>query len=246
MTEEKKYPYLDAMPWEFYQGHIFTEVGTEDVLDNPIERQRVEVIKHWVGTGKKVLDLASCWGGISNEIRENGNDVTILDMPDVIAKAKELHPKLKFLEGSVLNIPTDEQYDVIVASEIMEHILDLDRFFSEIKRVLKKDGKLIITTPNMCRTFNIFALIYGNTNGFEYFGKPIIHCRHFTPSTLFLTLHKQGFKPLMYAGTETGAGNNLEGFTDEEKEMFNKLLEKFVPEKEYRASLMCVLAEIEQ
>jgi len=246
MTEEKKeYPYFDAMPWEVYQEKIFSENGTEDVLEDEVQRQRVEALKSWIGTGKKVLDIAAGWGGISDEIRVQGNDVTILDMPDVIVKAKELHPQLKFLGGSVLNIPTDEKFDAIVASEIIEHVLDLDRFFSEISRVLKPNGQLLITTPNMSRTFNIVSILTGSTIGWEYPNNPIIHCRHFTPTSIWQTLEKYGFKIMDFKGTETGIGMNWSNFTPEEEEFMKKIIDKFTinHDPRFRASLMCVLAE---
>lgn len=238
-----KYKYLDAMPWEQYQEHIFREMSTEDVLDDPVQRQRVEVIKKWIGTGKKVLDIASGWGGIASEIKEQGNDVTILDLPNVIKRAKELHPQLKFLEGSVLAIPIDEKFNIVVATEIIEHVLDLDRFFSEIYRVLEDKGKLIVTTPNMSRPYNIVSLIKNHTTGWEYFGDPIIHCRHFTPITFLATLDKYGFKPLHFAGTETNIGMDWAGFTKEEAEFLMKIIDKFAPHPDFRRSLMCVLCE---
>lgn len=237
-----KYKYLDAMPWEQYQEHIFRERST-DVLGDSVGRQRVDVIKKWIGTGKTVLDIASGWGGIASEIREQGNDVTILDMPDVIQMARDLHPQLKFLEGSVLDIPTDDKFDVVLATEIIEHILDLDKFHSEINRVLKDDGKLIITTPNVARPFNIISLIAGSTQGWEYFNVPVFHCRHFTPMTLFATLEKYYFKIIGMLGTESNVGMDWSGFTKEEKEFLIKIINKFTPEPAFRASLMCVLCE---
>lgn len=241
--KKKEYPYLDAMPWEKYQEHIFKTTSTQNVLDDPVQRRRVDVIKEWIGTGKKVLDIASGWGGIASEIKEQGNDVTILDMPDVIKKAKELHPQLKFLEGSVLSIPTDEEFDIVVATEIIEHILDLDRFFSEIHRVLKDEEKLIITTPNVSRPYNIVSLIKDHTTGWEYFGEPIIHCRHFTSQTFLATLDKYGFKPMEFVGTETNIGMDWAGFTKEEAEFLMKIVDKFTKHPSFRRSLMCVLCE---
>lgn len=238
------YKYLDAMPWEQYQEYIFRERGTEDVLDDSVGRQRVDVIKKWIGTGKTVLDIASGWGGIASEIREQGNDVTVLDLPEVIKKARELHPKLNFLEGSTLDIPTNDKFDIVLAAEIIEHILDLDRFFSEINRVLKDDGKLIITTPNVGRPFNIISLLMGSTQGWEYFNTPVFHCRHFTPKTLLLTLEKYNFKILGMAGTEANVSIDWRFFTKEEVGFLTKIINKFTSEPAFRASSTCVLCEV--
>lgn len=52
--------------------------------------------------------------------------------------------------------------DVITATEVIEHLVDLDNFFSEAKRVLKPRGKIILSTENLAAYHNIFALILGN------------------------------------------------------------------------------------
>ncbi|MBA4166610.1 MAG: class I SAM-dependent methyltransferase [Chitinophagaceae bacterium] len=41
----------------------------------------------------------------------------------------------------------DESFDSVFCSEVFEHIFNLDEVIVEIKRVLKKDGKVLITVP---------------------------------------------------------------------------------------------------
>lgn len=242
---EKNNKIFDHMTWIEYQEQLFLDVegNTEGVLNDPILRGRVDVTKKWIGKGKKVLDIAGCWGGISAEIMKQGNDVTLLDLPRVIKKAKETHPELKFLEGSALDIQTEEQFDVVVATEIIEHILDLKRFFGEIKRVLKDDGGLILSTPNVARPINIVNLIRGSTAGWEYYGKPINHCRHFTLASLVYSLRDNGFKVLEVGGAETNIGMDWTGFTQEEADFLIKLIEKFHPQPAFRSSILCILCK---
>ena len=242
---EKNNKLFDHMTWTEYQEQLFLDVGgsTEGVLNDPILRGRVDVTKKWIGKGKKVLDIAGCWGGISAEIMKQGNEVTLLDLPRVLKKAKETHPELKFLEGSALDIQTEEQFDVVVATEIIEHILDLKRFFGEIKRVLKDDGGLILSTPNVARPINIVNLIRGSTAGWEYYGKPINHCRHFTLASLVYSLRDNGFKVLEVGGAETNIGMDWTGFTQEEADFLIKLIEKFHPYPAFRSSILCILCK---
>ncbi len=54
------------------------------------------------------------------------------------------------------------QVDIITATEVVEHLVDLDNFFSEAKRVLVKKGKIIISTENLAAWHNILALFLGN------------------------------------------------------------------------------------
>lgn len=242
---EKNNKIFDHMTWIEYQEQLFlgAEGNTEGVLNDPVSRGRVDVTKKWIGKGKKVLDIGGCWGGISAEIMKQGNDVTLLDLPRVIKRAKETHPELKFLEGSALDIQTEEQFDVVVATEIIEHILDLKRFFDEIKRVLKDDGRLILSTPNVARPFNIVNLIRGYTTGWEYYGKPINHCRHFTLSSLVQTLHDNSFTVLECDGAESNVGIDWTGFTQGEVDFLTKLMEKFHPYPACRSSILCMLCK---
>ena len=41
----------------------------------------------------------------------------------------------------------DDDFDSIVANEVFEHVFNPDNFLNEIKRILKKDGKLFMTIP---------------------------------------------------------------------------------------------------
>ncbi|QQG43471.1 MAG: methyltransferase domain-containing protein [Candidatus Daviesbacteria bacterium] len=56
----------------------------------------------------------------------------------------------------------DSSVDCITATEVVEHLVNLDNFFSESQRVLKKGGKIIISTENLAAYHNIMALILGN------------------------------------------------------------------------------------
>jgi 2-polyprenyl-3-methyl-5-hydroxy-6-metoxy-1,4-benzoquinol methylase len=40
-------------------------------------------------------------------------------------------------------------FDIVIAIEVSEHILDHETIFKEINRILKPEGKLYLTTPNV-------------------------------------------------------------------------------------------------
>lgn len=54
-----------------------------------------------------------------------------------------------------------EFFDVVLASEIIEHIYDTDFFLRECYRVLKKKGILILTTPNIAYLGSRLRLLIG-------------------------------------------------------------------------------------
>jgi methionine biosynthesis protein MetW len=55
----------------------------------------------------------------------------------------------------------DEIFDVICASQVLEHLADTDTLPKEIYRMLKPGGYAVISTPNLAATQNIFALLLG-------------------------------------------------------------------------------------
>ena len=217
--------YLDSKSWEEYQQSFSPMVSTElDFWD----KHRVKMIKFLVGTGKTVIDLGSGCGSIAEEIRKQGNDVWVLDSEKAVKLAKELHPELKILAGSALNIPTDEKFDCVLVSELIEHIIDIEKLFLEIKRIMKDDGILIITTPNCSRLRNVVELLKGVfTRGFDYTYESPIHIRFFTPYT-FTKLINNYFKIDCIAGATTPAGKiDWEGISEEEKKVIQEVYERF-------------------
>ena len=46
-----------------------------------------------------------------------------------------------------MNMISDEYYDVIICSHVLEHVEDDNKALSEFKRILKKDGQLIFLVP---------------------------------------------------------------------------------------------------
>jgi SAM-dependent methyltransferase len=79
--------------------------------------------------------------------------------------------KIKFKKANLNeNIPYGKNhFDYLVAIEVLEHLENTHHFIREARRVLKRGGELILTTPNIT---NIFSRIKFFLNGeFFTFGK---------------------------------------------------------------------------
>jgi 2-polyprenyl-3-methyl-5-hydroxy-6-metoxy-1,4-benzoquinol methylase len=101
---------------------------------------------------KIVLDIASGEGYGSFLLAKNADFVYGVDISEeAITYAKKNYRKdnLEFRVGNTSKIPLDSNsVDIVVSFETIEHHDQHDEMMKEIKRVLKKDGKLIISSPN--------------------------------------------------------------------------------------------------
>lgn len=102
--------------------------------------------------GKDVLDIASGEGYGADLLARTAASVVGIDISEsTIEFAKKTYerPGLQFLCGSVANIPLpDHSFDVVVSFETIEHLAEQEAALAEMKRVLRPDGILIISSPN--------------------------------------------------------------------------------------------------
>ena len=68
----------------------------------------------------------------------------LADFEDADDDARRMLP----CQASGLNLPfADHTFDVIVCSEVLEHVPDYQRVLAEIRRVLKPGGQLAVSVP---------------------------------------------------------------------------------------------------
>lgn len=63
--------------------------------------------------------------------------------------------------ANVENIPLDEKFDKAIAIDIIEHVINPERAITEIHRLLKEGGKLLITFPAMHDKYEAFFRFVG-------------------------------------------------------------------------------------
>jgi ubiquinone/menaquinone biosynthesis C-methylase UbiE len=120
---------------------------------------------------KKVLDIACGTGYGLAFLKSSAKSVTGVDVDIEAAKQakNECDEKARVLLGDGTNLPFhDESFDVVTSFETLEHLVERKLFLSELKRVLKPNGLLILSTPNAHYTKPINGKPTNKFHVFEY------------------------------------------------------------------------------
>lgn len=92
----------------------------------------------------------------------------------------------KFCDLNSERIPfSDAAFDLVFAGEVIEHLVDTDGFLSEVARVTRPNGHVLITTPNLASFENRLRLVLGMyPNWLNYNLQGSGHVRGYTPRIL--------------------------------------------------------------
>jgi len=144
-----------------------------------------------------LLDLGYGDGRLTTKLVERTGSVFVYGfdlggkgVPGVMGFKADLNNELR----------TKQEWDVVVASQIIEHLWNTDGFLEEIHRVLKPTGYAIISTPNLASWHNILYLLFGKqpepcsvSDEMDWVEGPA-HRRLFTIPGLTKLLEFHGFK----------------------------------------------------
>ena len=101
--------------------------------------------------GRKVLDVGCGDGVLSYLISRDGAIVSGVDNSEIAiqyARRKTQGLGIEFRQSSAYDLPWEDKFfDAVVSSDVIEHVEDVDRYLSEIHRVVKPEGSVVISTP---------------------------------------------------------------------------------------------------
>lgn len=112
---------------------------------------RYRFAMQWVA-GKRVLDAGCGVGWGSQLLRTEGDAdcvVGVDNFPAAIAYAQTYYAGPVFAVGDLVALPVlDNSFDVVVCFEALEHVQAHAQLMAEVRRVLRPDGILLISSPN--------------------------------------------------------------------------------------------------
>jgi SAM-dependent methyltransferase len=161
-----------------------------DDLQPPDFELRRDYLLGEVRAGDRVLDLGCGSGELTAALAEADGAVVGVEVAEAaLGRARAAHPSLDFRLAPIDGpLPLgDNSFDVVWASEVIEHVADTARWLSEVRRVLVPGGRLLLSTPAHGR----LLLLVG---GIERYSPPLgDHLHLYTPRSLARVLGELGF-----------------------------------------------------
>ncbi|NXI50740.1 COQ3 protein, partial [Chloroceryle aenea] len=171
-AEMKKFQRLAHKWWdeegEYSALHSMNDIRVPFIRDTLLSRTSHYHLGRPL-SGVKILDVG-CGGGLLCEpLGRLGASVTGIDpLEDNIRTADQhksfdpvLAKRIQYKSSSLEEMVEEsmETFDVIVASEVVEHVADLEMFIKCCSHVLKPEGSLFITTINKTQLSYILGIV---------------------------------------------------------------------------------------
>ena len=134
---------------DYYKG-----VNVDD-LSKRLAKERIErIVSELEGN---VLDVGCSGGIVSILAARKGHSCVGVDLVSELIEAakkemskepKEVQERLLFETAWAEDMPfEDNSFDTVILGEVLEHVMDLEKTLMSAKRVLKPEGKVVVTVP---------------------------------------------------------------------------------------------------
>lgn len=162
-----------------HTGHLVRSVSFRDAEYDRIDRT-IRAI-YGVTSSTRVLDIGA---GYANYLASA--EVTALDISE---SALTMSPRAIKVQGSAENLPfSDSAFDLVVCSQVLEHVPNWRAALLEMRRVLRSGGMLFLAVPNT------FALMKRRFHELERTIDRAGHINEFREAELYFALMSCGFE----------------------------------------------------
>jgi 2-polyprenyl-3-methyl-5-hydroxy-6-metoxy-1,4-benzoquinol methylase len=148
---------------ETYQGEQW---GRQEIRVRGWPRTRSEACIFWAGHGQRLLDVGCGNGMILYNLRERYSELYGTELAS--ARVETARRTLDGLPSQIFqnNIEDGTEFkngffDTVICADVIEHVVNIRPALSEIHRVLKSGGRLVVTTPNIAAFRRRVQLLFG-------------------------------------------------------------------------------------
>jgi 2-polyprenyl-3-methyl-5-hydroxy-6-metoxy-1,4-benzoquinol methylase len=111
----------------------------------------VAALTERLGRAARVLDIGCGEGRFAGTLARQGAEVVAVDVAEEpLRRARDRYPALdlRLAEPEAALPLEDSSFDVVWAGETIEHVADTAQWLSELRRVLRSAGLLLLSTPD--------------------------------------------------------------------------------------------------
>jgi len=149
---------------KFKPLHMFNPIRIKHILDIALNYFKIDKDKKIPLKSLKILDIGCGGGLISEPMSRLGADVTGIDASDKNIQVAKLHAKknnlkINYINTTPENLDRQNEFDIILNLEVVEHVENLDLYLSSCFKLIKKDGIMFTATINRTMTSYVKAIV---------------------------------------------------------------------------------------
>jgi cyclopropane fatty-acyl-phospholipid synthase-like methyltransferase len=113
--------------------------------------ERNRLIERLTGPDQHILDIGCGNGGLLRYLKSRGYTQLRGLEHSAYACRRLAEAGIAMTLGSLHDIsPVGEQFDVVIASQVLEHVIRRNRFMRQIKAALRAEGRVLVFVPDNC------------------------------------------------------------------------------------------------
>jgi|SRR3989344_1823334 len=192
MNNDQLYHVWKKVPVDYYQKGI-----QSNILQRVWHKHKISYAKRIISelTFNKCLDVGCASGYMISEIAKSFPEKQFfgIDAFDkTIEYAKKKYKNIKFEIAKAEKLPfTDNSFGLVICYETIEHVANPKQMLKEIRRILSKDGTVLLAMDSGNLIFRIIWFIWEKTKGSVWNGA---HLNPFHHEELESFIRKSGFK----------------------------------------------------
>jgi len=174
------------------------KIHSKKKAEGYFEDVKMDLIAHIPKNLRNILDIGCAAGTLGEQIIniKNPDSYVGIEVVPSVAKVAEKRLTKVYVGQAEYWIPKLEKasFDFVILADSLEHTVDPWAVLSGVNRILRPDGQILISIPNVRNLGVITELLVNGTWNYKDFGiMDQGHLRFFTRSTILRMLDEYGF-----------------------------------------------------